>query len=78
MIIDSDLGKISTWAIDWSFDFHPRKAVAFLMSLSGSSSTPLYIYNTVLGCHKHLGITFSNSCDWKEHNNCISKWHGQE
>ena len=32
--------------------------------------------NTILtesSCHKHLGLTFSNTCDWKEHINSISK-----
>ena len=32
MIINSDLGKIATWAVDWLVDFHPRKTVAFLAS----------------------------------------------
>ena len=78
MIINSDLGKISTWAVDWLVDFHPRKTVAFLVSkkLDPVAHPPLSMNNTVLtesSCHKHLGITFSNTCDWKEHINSISK-----
>ena len=36
---------------------------------------PLIMNNAVLSessCHKHLGITFSNTCDWTEHINRIS------
>ena len=78
IIINSDLGKISTWAVDWLVDFHPRKTVAFLVSkkVDPVAHTPLCMNNTVLiesTCHKHLGITFSNTCDWKEHINSISK-----
>ena len=78
MIINSDLGKISTWAVDWLVDFHPRKTVAFLVSkkVDPVAHPPLSMNNTVLtesSCHKHLGITFSNTCDWKEHINSISK-----
>ena len=76
LIINSDLGKIST--INWLVDFHPRKTVSFLVSkkANGIVHPPLIMNNTILSessSHKHLGITFSNTCDWTEHISRISK-----
>ena len=78
LIINSDLGKISTWAINWLVDFHPRKTVSFLVSKKTNATVhpPLIMNNTILSessSHKHLGITFSNTCDWTEHISRISK-----
>ena len=48
MIINSDLGKISTLAVDWLVDFHPRKTVAFLVSkkVDPVAHTPLLTWTT--------------------------------
>ena len=67
-----DLDTISKWAIDWLVDFHPRTTVSFLVSkkVTQIAHPPLMMNNTVLSkssCHKHLGIQFSNTCDWTEH-----------
>ena len=32
LIMNSDLGTISTWALNWLVDFHPCKTVSFLVS----------------------------------------------
>ena len=38
--------------------------------------TPLYMNNTMIKetkSHKHLGLTFSNTCNWAEHVTSISE-----
>ena len=78
LIINADLGTISTWADNWLVNFHPRKTVSFLVSKKANAIAhpTLIMNNTVLSdstCHKHLGITFSNTLDWMEHISRISK-----
>ncbi|MCF1459523.1 MAG: reverse transcriptase family protein, partial [Shewanella sp.] len=78
LIMNSDLGTISTWATNWLVDFHPRKTVSFLVSKKANTVVhpPLVMNNTILSessSHKHLGITFSNTCDWTEHISRIAK-----
>ena len=50
LIINSDLGKISKWAINWLVDFHPRKTVSFLVSKKANATAhpPLIMNNTIL------------------------------
>ena len=76
--MNSDLGTISAWATNWLVDFHPRKTVSFLVSKKANTVVhpPLIMNNTILSessSHKHLGITFYNTCDWTEHISRISK-----
>ena len=67
-----DLGTISQWAFDWLVDFNARKIISLLISLKQNPvlhPEPL-MNDTVISestSHKHLGITFSNTCSWTEH-----------
>ncbi|MCG7879605.1 MAG: reverse transcriptase family protein, partial [Candidatus Thiodiazotropha endolucinida] len=78
LTINLDLETISKWASDWLVDFNERKTVSLLISKKHNHVThpALIMNNTILSestCHKHLGLTFSNTCDWKEHINRISE-----
>ena len=73
-----ELDSISKWAINWLVDFHLRKTEFFLVSkmVNQIAHPPLIMHKTVFAdsfCHKHLGITFSITCDWTEHISRISK-----
>ncbi|MCW4249933.1 MAG: reverse transcriptase family protein [Candidatus Thiodiazotropha endolucinida] len=78
LTINLDLETISKWASDWLVDFNERKTVSLLISKKHNhvNHPALIMNNTILSestCHKHLGLTFSNTCDWKEHINRISE-----
>ena len=58
LIIYFDLDKISTWAINWLVDFHPRKTVSLLVSKKANAiiHPRLIMNNTILSesfSHKH-------------------------
>lgn len=70
--LNLDLNTISDWALDWLVDFNARKTMSLLISLkSNAVSHPhLFMNDTIISestSHKHLGITFSNTCSWTEH-----------
>ena len=67
-----DLGTISQWALDWLVDFNARKTLSLLISLKQNPvlHPQLLMNDTVISestSHKHLGVTFSNTCSWTEH-----------
>ena len=67
-----DLVTISGWALDWLVDFNERKTMSLLISLKQNPvlHPQLLMNDTVISkstSHKHLGITFSNTCLWTEH-----------
>ena len=71
-ILNTDLGIITRWASDWLVDFNPSKTVSMIVSrkLAQINHPPLVMDNTVISessSHKHLGLTFSNTCTWSEH-----------
>lgn len=77
LTLNLDLDTISRWAFDWLVDFNERKTVSLLVSKKQNQADhpPLTMNNTVLSeskFHKHLGLTFSDTCDWTEHINRIA------
>ena len=71
-ILNTDLGIITRWASDWLVDFNPSKTVSMTVSrkLAQINHPLLFMDNTVISessSHKHLGLTFSNTCTWSEH-----------
>ena len=70
--LNTDLEKISRWAITWLVTFNPTKSEAFLVSrkLSRPIHPPLYMQNVQIEeveCHKHLGVCLSYDCGWHQH-----------
>ena len=62
-----DLDTISQWALDWLVDFNARKTMSLLISLKQNPvlHPQLLMNGTVISestSHKHLGVTFSNTC----------------
>ena len=72
LTLNSDLGTIHHWADNWLVDFNPTKTTSLLISRKRIPEThpTLKMNNTDLSektTHKHLGITFNNSCTWSDH-----------
>ena len=71
-ILNSDLDTINVWANDWLVDFNPTKTTSLLISHRQLSIAhpPLEMNNVILNettSHRHLGLTFSNTCNWSDH-----------
>ena len=78
IILNNDLSYITSWAADWLVDFNASKTLSMLMSSKRNPGhhPPLYVNATMIfdtTSHKHLGLTFSNTCNWNEHINKIVK-----
>lgn len=79
LALNFDLDTISKWASDWLVDFNPNKTVSLLISKKQTAQVthpPLKMNNIIISetpSHKHLGITFSNTCNWTEHIERISQ-----
>ena len=76
-VLNVDLQTISNWAIDWLVDFHAKKTMAMTVSrkLNPVLHPPLFLNNTRIketARHKHLGLTFSSTCNWNDHVRNIS------
>ena len=72
LTLNSDLGTIHHWADNWLVDFNPTKTTSLLISRKRIPEThpTLKMNNTDISkktTHKHLGITFNNSCTWSDH-----------
>ena len=71
-ILNSDLDTINVWADDWLVDFNPTKTTSLLISRRQLpiAHPPLEMNNVILNettSHRHLGLTFSNTCYWSDH-----------
>ena len=71
-ILNSDLDTINVWANDWLVDFNPTKTTSLLISRRQLpiAHPPLEMNNVILNettSHRHLGLTFSNTCNWSDH-----------
>ena len=71
-ILNSDLDTINVWANDWLVDFNPTKTTSLLISRRQLpiAHPPLEMNNVILNettSHRHLGLTFSNPCNWSDH-----------
>ena len=70
--LNNDLRHITNWGKTWKVNFNPSKHFSLLISRKTEtvSHPPLYMDNVLVthtSAHKHLGITFSDSCNWAEH-----------
>ena len=70
--LNKDLRHITNWGKTWQVNFNPSKNFSMLISKKNETVNhpPLYMDNvlvTTTSAHKHLGITFSDSCIWAEH-----------
>ena len=66
------LSTISQWALDWLVDFNARKTMSLLISLKQNPVLhPQLLMNDIVisesTSHKHLGVSFSNTCSLTEH-----------
>ena len=71
-ILNSDLDTINVWASDWLVDLNPTKTTSLLISRRQLpiGYPPLEMNNVILNettSHRHLGLTFSNTCNWSDH-----------
>ena len=70
--LNTDLEKISRWAITWLVTFNPTKSESFLVSrkVNRLIHPNVYMQNVQIEeveCHKHLGVCLSNDCSWHQH-----------
>ena len=77
-LLNADLQTISNWAVDWLVEFNANKTMAKTISRKQNPvPQPLLFMNNTLiqetSTHKHLGLTFSNTCNWTDHVNNICK-----
>ncbi|MCG7879157.1 MAG: reverse transcriptase domain-containing protein, partial [Candidatus Thiodiazotropha endolucinida] len=77
-LLNDDLLTISSWADEWLVEFHAQKTMAMTISRKRNPPhhPPLFLNNTMIqetSSHKHLGLTFSDSCNWKIHVKNISE-----
>ena len=77
-LLNADLQTISNWAVDWLVEFNAKKTMAMTISRKRNPvpQPPLFLNNTLIqetSTHKHLGLTFSNTCNWTDHVNNICK-----
>ena len=76
-ILNHDLNRIDTWAAQWLVDFNAAKTISQILSLKRNPPLhpPLYMNGIPISdasSHKHLGLTFTNNCNWAEHINNIT------
>ena len=71
-LLNNDLKLIHEWAQTWLVSFNPSKTESLLISKKTHPPVhpPLYMNDVMIKTvteHKHLGITFSNNCNWQSH-----------
>ena len=77
-LLNADLQTISNWAVDWLVEFNANKTKAMTISRKQNPvpQPPSFMNNTLTqenSTNKHLGLTFSNTCNWTDHVNNICK-----
>ena len=72
--LNSDLNKVHTWSKKWLVNFNPQKTETLLITRKQEQNIhPALYFNNIpikeLTSHKHLGLTFNNTCTchWGEH-----------
>ena len=76
-ILNADLQTISHWAFSWPVTFNPSKTLSMIFSrkLTPVQHPSLFMDGTIIEettSHKHLGLTFSSTCTWTDHDKSIS------
>ena len=71
-ILNRNLEKISNWSKQWIVNFNPQKTETLLVSrkLIKTNHPTLFMDNNQIlevDRHKHLGLTFNNTCHWGDH-----------
>ncbi|MCG7875096.1 MAG: reverse transcriptase family protein [Candidatus Thiodiazotropha endolucinida] len=77
-LLNNDLNTISEWAEKWLVTFNANKTLSMTFSrkLQPVMHPPLFMSGTMINDtseHKHLGLTFSNNCNWDLHIRNISE-----
>ena len=77
-LLNADLRTIFDWADAWLVTSHANKTLSMGFSRKQNPLVhpPIYMNNTLINetkSHKHLGLTFSNTCNWAEHVTIISE-----
>ena len=70
--LNADLAKIHSWASKWLVSFNPSKSESIIFSRKHDRPfhPPLNMDQQAINevtSHKHLGLIFSNDCNWHEH-----------
>ena len=71
VILNDNLNRIDSWASHWHAAFNPSKTVSIIFSrkVNKPIHPPLYMQgqkSTDSLQHKHLGMTLSHDCGWKQ------------
>ena len=71
-ILNLDLDRISKWAKDWLVSYNPEKteSLLFTRKINRVFHPTLYLSDVPIkevSAHKHLGLYFSERCDWQSH-----------
>ncbi|MCG8078251.1 MAG: reverse transcriptase family protein, partial [Candidatus Thiodiazotropha taylori] len=77
-LLNNDLNTISDWAAKWLVTFNANKTMAMTFSRKRQPvmHPPLFMSGTMINetsTHKHLGLIFSNNCNWDAHVRNISE-----
>ena len=70
--LNADLAKIHSWVSKWLVSFNPSKSESIIFSRKHNRPfhPPLNMDQQAINevtSHKHLGLIFSNDCNWHEH-----------
>jgi len=76
--LNTDLAKIHSWADKWLVTFNPSKTESLVVSrkINRPIHPPLFFNDcqiTEVSSHKHLGLTFSDTCSWHDHIESVKK-----
>ena len=71
-ILNLDLDRITKWAKDWLVSYNPEKteSLLFTRKINRVNHPTLYLSDVPIkevSAHKHLGLYFSERCDWQSH-----------
>ncbi|MCG8113710.1 MAG: reverse transcriptase domain-containing protein [Candidatus Thiodiazotropha taylori] len=71
-ILNADLFRIGNWADRWLVNYNPNKTESLLLSrkINRVNHPALYLNEVRINevtSHKHLGLIFSQRCDWQNH-----------
>ena len=72
-LLQSDIDRISAWALKWSVTFNVDKSMFMTISRRQMPSPISLEFNgnkiKQVTKHKHLGLTFNSQANWSDHMN---------